>query len=67
MGSGFQQLCLRYSGTLTPTAPAAIRLWETSTFTYLAIVFNPILACLRSAVRFLYIFFLLTRQCLFKY
>ena len=29
MGSAFHQLCQRYSGTLTPTAPTAIRLWET--------------------------------------
>ena len=34
MGSAFHQLCPRYSGTLTPTAPTANRLWETSTFTY---------------------------------
>ena len=26
MGSAFHQLCPRYSGTLTPTAPTAIRL-----------------------------------------
>ena len=32
MGSAFHQLCLRYSGTLTPTAPTAIRLWETFTY-----------------------------------
>ena len=32
MGSAFHQLCQRYSGTLTPTAPTAIRLWETFTF-----------------------------------
>ena len=32
MGSAFHQLCPRYSGTLTPTAPMAIRLWETFTF-----------------------------------
>ena len=32
MGSAFQQLCPRYSGTLTPTAPTAIRLWDTFTF-----------------------------------
>ena len=31
MGSAFHQLCPRYSGTLTPTAPTAIRLWETFT------------------------------------
>ena len=28
------QLCPRYSGTLTPTAPTAIRIWETFTFTF---------------------------------
>ena len=33
MGSAFHQLCPRYSGNLTPTAPTAIRLWETFTFT----------------------------------
>ena len=32
MGSAFHQLCPRYSGSLTPTAPTAIRLWETFTF-----------------------------------
>ena len=32
MGSAFHQLCPRYSGTLTPTAPTAHRLWETFTF-----------------------------------
>ena len=32
MGFAFHQLCPRYSGTLTPTAPTAIRLWETFTF-----------------------------------
>ena len=32
MGSAFHQLCPRYSGTLTPTAPTAIRLWDTVTF-----------------------------------
>ena len=36
MGSAFHQLCPRYSGTLTPTAPTAIRLWETFTFTLLS-------------------------------
>ena len=34
MGSAPHQLCPRYSGTLTPTAPTAIRLWETFTFTF---------------------------------
>ena len=33
MGSAFHQLCPRYSGTLTPNAPTAIRLWDTFTFT----------------------------------
>ena len=37
MGSAFHQLCPRYSGTLTPTAPTAIRLWDTFTFTFLYI------------------------------
>ena len=32
MGSAFHKLYLGYSGTLTPTAPTAIRLWETFTF-----------------------------------
>ena len=32
MGSAFHQLCPRYSGTLTHTAPTAIRLWDTFTF-----------------------------------
>ena len=32
VGSAFHQLCPRYSGTLTPTAPTATRLWETFTF-----------------------------------
>ena len=32
MGSAFHPLCPRYSGTLTPTAPTAIWLWETFTF-----------------------------------
>ena len=34
MKEAFHQLCPRYSGTLTPTAPVAIRLWETFTFTF---------------------------------
>ena len=34
MGSAFHQLCPRYSGTLTPTAPTAIKLWDTFTFTF---------------------------------
>ena len=37
MGSAFHQLCPRYSGTLTPTAPTAIRLWDTFTFTFFTI------------------------------
>ena len=32
MDPAFHQLCSRYSGTSTPTAPTAIRLWETFTF-----------------------------------
>ena len=56
MGSGFHQLCLRYSGTLTSTAPKAIGCGKLLPFTYLAIAFSPILACLRSAVTFLYTF-----------
>ena len=32
MGFAFHQLCPRYSGTLTPTAPRAVRLLETFTF-----------------------------------
>ena len=34
MGSAFHQLCPRYSGTLTPTAPTAFRLWDAFTFYY---------------------------------
>ena len=34
MDSAFHQLCTKYSETLTPTAPTAIRLWETFTFTF---------------------------------
>ena len=41
MGSAFHQLCPRYSGTLTPTAPTAIRLWETFT---LYLMFSPVLS-----------------------
>ena len=41
MGSAFHQLCPRYSGTLTPTAPTAIRLWDTFTF-YTALPHNLI-------------------------
>ena len=33
MGSVFHQLCPRYSGTLTPIAPTANRLWKTFTCT----------------------------------
>ena len=40
MGSTFHQLCPRYSGALTPTAPTVIRLWETFTFLILAIHFD---------------------------
>ena len=34
MGSAFHQLCPRYSGTQTLTAPTVIRLWDTFTFTF---------------------------------
>ena len=44
MGSAFHQLCPRYSGTLTPTAPTAIRLWDTFTFFICA-------ACLKANYR----------------
>ena len=40
MGFAFHQLCPRYSGTLTPTAPMAIRLWETLTFLLHFIIFS---------------------------
>ena len=33
-GLRLHQLCPRYSGTLTSTAPTAIRLWETFTYLY---------------------------------
>ena len=33
-GMHFHQLCPRYSGTLTHTAPTAISLWETFTFNF---------------------------------
>ena len=32
MGSAFYKLCTRYSVTLTPTPPTAIRRWQTFTF-----------------------------------
>ena len=38
MGSAFHQLCPRYNGTLTPTAPTAIQLWDTFTFTFYCIL-----------------------------
>ena len=34
MDSAFHQLCPRYSGTLTTTAPTAIRLWDTFTLPF---------------------------------
>ena len=36
MGSAFYQLFPRYSGTLIPNVPMAIRLWETFTFSFLS-------------------------------
>ena len=41
MGSAFHQLCPRYSGTLAPTAPTAIKLWDTFTFTFFFKVGKP--------------------------
>ena len=41
MGSTFHHLFPRYSGTLTHTAPTAIRLWETLTFTMMIVLVNP--------------------------
>ena len=35
MGSGLHQLCPRYNGSLSPTAPTAITLWETLTFIFI--------------------------------
>ena len=32
LSSAFRQLCPKYSGTLTPTASTAIRVWEIFTF-----------------------------------
>ena len=40
MGSAFHQLCPRYSGTLTPTAPTAIKLWDTFTFFFFRLQSN---------------------------
>ena len=34
MGFAFRQPCPRYSGTFNTTAPMAVNLWETFTFTY---------------------------------
>ena len=45
MGSAFHQLCPRYSGTLTPTAPTAIRLWDTFTFTFFFTKFASLNVC----------------------
>ena len=41
MDSVFHLLCPRYSGPLTPTAPTAVRLWESFTFLSHRSVFNP--------------------------
>ena len=46
MDSAFHQLCLRYSGTLTPTAPMANRLWETFTFLTLVDFFADFISVL---------------------
>ena len=51
MGSAFPQLCPKYSGTLTPTAPTAIRLWETLTFLTINIAnYNPYMNPMRPAL-----------------
>ena len=49
LGSAFHQLCPRYSGTLTPTAPTAIWLWDTFTFTYLSKKIRLDVSCESSA------------------
>ena len=46
MGSAFHQLCPRYSGTLTPTAPTANRLWDTFTFFVVSYVHEVLVNCL---------------------
>ena len=43
MGFAFHRLCPRYSGTLTPSAPTAIRLWETFIFTFYCTYIRPLL------------------------
>ena len=43
MDSAFHQQCPKYSGSLTPTAPMAVRLWETFYF-YLDIIYSVIIA-----------------------
>ena len=49
MGSTFHLLCPRYSGSLTPTAPTAVRLWDFFTFTLNicnCIIHVPFILCL---------------------
>ena len=68
MGSAFHQLCPRYSGTLTPTAPTAIRLWDTFTFTFMTIIVLNLIAggsvtCQQSSNKeYLKIFFLISHR-----
>ena len=45
MGCTFHQLFSRYNGTLTASAPMAIRLWEIFTFKYFHSILK-ILSCL---------------------
>ena len=60
MGSAFHQLCPRYSGTLTPTAPTAIRLWDTfywpfsstKCFCVLILVINTLIKVQKSLKQF---------------
>ena len=42
MNSAFHQLGQRYIGTLTSTAPTAVRLWETFTFLYYLVPGNSL-------------------------
>ena len=45
MGSAFRLLCPRYIGTLTPTAPMAIRLQETFTLNFFLLVQKIYIDC----------------------
>ena len=52
MGSAFHQLCPRYSGTLTRTAPTTIRLWETFNFTILNWVYTTVMSMEKLSVKY---------------